>query len=160
MQRSHRMVAGTLAAAMLLSGCYGPFELTKKVWKWNGEVSDNKWVVEAVFLVAAVLPVYYVAGAADVIIFNTVEFWTGENPLAKTSKRSGLSATKRIVRGDQEIVLKRMASDAGDALVSRKLIQQPGQDRRIAGTVVGHFHGPDSSLAASIPRCTLRHGRR
>ena len=131
MQRSHRMVAGMLAAAMLSSGCYGPFELTKKVHKWNGEVSDNKWVVELVFLVAAWLPVYGIATLADAVIFNSVEFWTGENPLTKASA-DGVRASKRIVRGDQTIVLQRVASTGGDALVIEQSVKgQPAQSLRI-----------------------------
>ena len=121
-QRSHRAMAGMLAAAMLLGGCYGPFELTKKVHKWNGEVSENKWVVEVVFLIASWLPVYGIATLADAIIFNSVEFWTGENPLSKASAGSP-SATKRIVRGDQEVVLKHVATEQGDALVIEQSIK-------------------------------------
>ena len=131
MRGSHRAVAGMLAVAMLTGGCYGPFELTKKVHKWNGEASDNKWVVELVFLVAASLPVYGIATLADAVIFNTVEFWTGENPLAKTAS-NGRPTTKRIVRGDQEIVLKRVASEGGDALVIEQSVKgQPAQSLRI-----------------------------
>ena len=83
MRRPHRLAVALVAAAFLASGCYGPFTLTRKVYTWNGQVSDNKWVVETVFLVTAVLlPVYGIASLADGVIFNSVEFWTGKNPLA------------------------------------------------------------------------------
>ena len=132
MRGAHRVMAGLLAAAMLTGGCYGPFELTKKVHKWNGEVSDNKWVVELVFLVCAWLPVYGIATLADAVIFNTVEFWTGENPLAKTASVDGIRASKRIVRGDQEIVLKRVATEQGDALIIEQSVKgHPAQSLRI-----------------------------
>lgn len=80
MTRKYRFGALLLAAAML-SGCYGPFLLTKKLHHWNGQVSENRWVVEGVFLVCAWLPVYGIATLADAIIFNSVEFWTGDNPI-------------------------------------------------------------------------------
>ena len=105
MHRPHRMAVGLLALSMFVSGCYGPFLLTRKVWKWNGEVSDNKWVVEVVYLLTAhLLPVYGIAGLADAVIFNSVEFWTGENPL-KESDANTAPKTKRLVRGDEEILL-------------------------------------------------------
>lgn len=100
------MVVGLVALGMFLNGCYGPFYLTRKVHHWNGEVSNNKWIVEAVFLVCTWLPVYSIASLADAIIFNSVEFWTGKNPMADANA-GGVSQTKRIVRGDSEAVLTR-----------------------------------------------------
>ena len=54
MRRSHQLTAGVVALALFTSGCYGPFLLTKKVHEWNGQVSDNRWVVEVVFLVCEI----------------------------------------------------------------------------------------------------------
>lgn len=64
-----------------LSGCYGSFNMTKKVHQWNGSL-DNKFVQEAVFIAFNIIPVYGVSVFVDAIILNTVEFWTGNNPLA------------------------------------------------------------------------------
>ena len=108
MRRPHRFAVALLALGMLTSGCYGPFYLTRKVWKWNGEVSDNKWVVELVYLLTAhLIPVYGIAGLADAVIFNSIEFWTGNNPMADSAD----AGTRRIVRGDSEVVLKRIGSE-------------------------------------------------
>ena len=106
-RRPHWATVGLVAAAMLASGCYGPFYLTRKVWKWNGEVSDNKWVVELVYLLTAhLIPVYGIAGLADAVIFNSVEFWTGDNPI-KNVDAGTTPKTTRIVRGDAEAILTR-----------------------------------------------------
>ena len=107
MRRSRGMLAVALAAVIFSNGCYGPFYLTRKVHQWNGEASQNKWIVEAVFLVCAWLPVYGIATLADAVIFNSVEFWTGENPLKKPIA-SDPAPSRRIVRGDTEIVLNRL----------------------------------------------------
>lgn len=101
-------IAAVVAAGLMLSGCYGPFELTRKVWNWNGQVSDNKWVVEGVFLLCSILPVYYFAGAADAIILNSVVFWTGKSMLDDSTASA---PTQRIVRGDEETVLTRVSDD-------------------------------------------------
>lgn len=71
--------------AMMSVGCYGSFNLTKKVYNWNGSLG-NKWVVELVFLACYVVPVYGIAGFIDAVILNSVEFWTGSNPMASTIK--------------------------------------------------------------------------
>ena len=110
MRRPSALLVGAVAFGMMASGCYGPFTLTRKVWKWNGEVSDNKWVVEAVFLVCYFLPVYGIAGAADAIIFNSVIFWSGKSML--DAKADGVQ-TKRIVRKDSETILSRNGNEFG-----------------------------------------------
>jgi hypothetical protein len=77
------MLVATMAVMSV--GCYGSFNLTKKVYNWNGSM-DNKWVKELVFLVFCAVPVYEIAGGIDVILLNTLEFWTGSNPMASTVK--------------------------------------------------------------------------
>lgn len=68
------------AIGATLSGCYGSFNMTKKVHDWNGSLG-NKFVQEAVFLAFNIIPVYPVSVFVDAVILNTVEFWTGNNPL-------------------------------------------------------------------------------
>lgn len=69
--------------ALTSVGCYGSFTLTKKVYNWNGSLG-NKWVTEAVFLACYIVPVYGFAGFVDAVILNSLEFWTGSNPMAST----------------------------------------------------------------------------
>lgn len=80
-----KIVVLTLVATMAVMsvGCYGSFNLTKKVYNWNGSLG-NKWVVELVFLACYVVPVYSIAGFIDVVILNSLEFWTGNNPMASS----------------------------------------------------------------------------
>lgn len=130
MRRSHRLVVGMLAAGLFVNGCYGSFQLVRKVHTWNGEVSDNKWVVEAVFLVCSWLPVYGVASLADALIFNSVEFWTGSNPLVTAD--AGTTSSQRIVRHDGEAVLKRISGPSGEQLVIEQSVRgQPGPSLHI-----------------------------
>jgi hypothetical protein len=77
------LVFVAVASSMMLmaAGCYGSFNLTKKVYQWNGSMSD-KWVKELVFLGLNVIPVYEVSAGIDAIILNSIEFWTGSNPVA------------------------------------------------------------------------------
>lgn len=114
MRRPHVMAVGLVALGMMVSGCYGPFHLTRKVWAFNRDVSDNKWVVEIAFLVMNVVPIYHVAGIADALLFNSLEFWTGNNPLTEGQAKA---QTRRIVRNNNEFLLKREAGPSGDELV-------------------------------------------
>ena len=110
MRSTHRFTALLVAGSLALGGCYGPFNLTRKVHQWNGQIGD-KWANEIVFLVLAWLPVYSIATLADAIVFNSIEFWTGENPVSGST--AAAPQTKRIVRGDSEAVMTR----TGDSMV-------------------------------------------
>jgi hypothetical protein len=71
-----------------LAGCYGPFNLTKKIYKWNGDAYKNKWATEGVFLGCAIFPVYFFSALGDAIIFNSIEFWGGKNPVQAKNVKS------------------------------------------------------------------------
>ena len=74
-----------LAATLFLSSCIGSFGLTKKVYNWNNSVG-SKWVNELVFLVFGIVPVYEIAIFVDVVVLNTIEFWTGNHPVAANTE--------------------------------------------------------------------------
>lgn len=76
-----KLVASFVVVSLLLTGCTGSFNLTKKVYNIHRSQPD-KWVDEVLFLVFVIVPVYGLATLADAIVFNTVEFWTGSNPVA------------------------------------------------------------------------------
>ena len=111
MHRTRRFVA-LAVAGLMLSGCFGPFNLTRKVWRWNNTVSENKWVREGVYLLCSWLPVYGLAGMADGLIFNSIEYWTGNNPITDTASTSGLR-TKRVATGDVETVFTESQGEHG-----------------------------------------------
>ncbi|MBN2423543.1 MAG: DUF3332 domain-containing protein [Calditrichaceae bacterium] len=70
-----------LFSAFTFTGCYGKFELTKRLYKWNGSQGD-KFVNSVVMWVLMIIPVYIIVGFVDFVILNVVEFWTGKNPMA------------------------------------------------------------------------------
>ena len=65
-----------------LSGCFGSFNLTKNVYHANEDVSDNGFVQSAVMVGMFIIPVYEIAGIADLLVFNVIEFWSGDNPIS------------------------------------------------------------------------------
>lgn len=64
-----------------VSSCYGKFLLTRKLYTWNGTVG-NKFVNSLVMWVLMIVQVYSIVGFVDFVILNTVEFWTGNNPMS------------------------------------------------------------------------------
>ena len=75
----------TVAASLSFSSCIGSFSLTNKLLSWNQNVS-NKFVNELIFFGFWVLPVYEVTALADILVLNSIEFWSGNNPVAKGTK--------------------------------------------------------------------------
>ncbi len=79
MKKTMTKVVALTAVAIALSGCVGSNAVTGKLMKFNVEVVDNRYARAGVnFLLA---PVYAITTAADYIVFNSLEFWTGKNPL-------------------------------------------------------------------------------
>ena len=85
MKKSVKVLAVLFSAAILCSSCIGSFGLTRKVYNWNNSLGD-KWMNELAFVALNIIPVYPIATFADVIVLNSIEFWTGSNPMAATGE--------------------------------------------------------------------------
>lgn len=76
------LIAGT---SLVFTSCIGSFGLTNKVMSWNRNIG-SKFVNELVFICFWILPVYEVTALADVLVINSIEFWSGNNPLTASTK--------------------------------------------------------------------------
>lgn len=74
-----------LTLSIGFQSCIGSFTLTNKVLTWNKNV-NNKFVNELVFFAFWVLPVYEVTALADLLVINSIEFWSGNIPLESNNK--------------------------------------------------------------------------
>ncbi len=73
------MASLTISLAGGLSGCVGSNAVSGKLLKFNLEAVDNRYARGGLnFLLS---PVYALTAAADAFVFNSIEFWAGENPL-------------------------------------------------------------------------------
>ena len=75
-----KTVAGAVALS-LLPGCLGPNNAHNSVRNWNATLADEDWIEEIVFLGFHIIPVYQLAYLGDVLIFNTIDYWTDDNPV-------------------------------------------------------------------------------
>ncbi len=78
------------------SGCYGKFQLTRNLYEVNKSVEDKylRSVVTWIFVIP-----YGIAGFLDFAIFNLIEFWSGENPIAAGSQ------ARVFEKGDERAVM-------------------------------------------------------
>jgi hypothetical protein len=70
-----------------LTGCFGSFGLTKKIYNANKNIG-GKVAQTLVMYLFYIIPVYAVASFIDLVLFNLIEFWSGSNPLAMKAGQS------------------------------------------------------------------------
>lgn len=75
------LVCAVLAGSLLFTSCIGSFKMWNGLKDWNQGVGD-KFVNELVFIALHIVPVYEIAYLADLVVLNTIEFWSGSNPMA------------------------------------------------------------------------------
>lgn len=76
------LLCSVLSLTFLSTSCLGSFSAWNNLKDWNEDFSDNKFVNNAIFWGLNIIPIYPLFYAADVFIFNLVQFWTGDNPIA------------------------------------------------------------------------------
>ena len=75
----------------------GSFSLTNSLYDWNKTSVSGKWGQELVFAAFVIIPVYEFAILADGIVINSIEFWTGSNPIAM---KAGEKESKIVQNGN------------------------------------------------------------
>lgn len=93
------LVALMLCGVITLQSCIGSFNLTNRLLSWNKSVG-SKFANEVVFFLFWILPVYEISILADVLVLNSIEFWSGSSPLASNSKAIKIKGEK----GDDFVV--------------------------------------------------------
>lgn len=76
-------IALLLALTVAMSGCFGSMRATTHLKTWNREI-ENRWVGEGTYVLLRIPygGVYTVVFLTDILGFNAVEFWGGENPVS------------------------------------------------------------------------------
>jgi len=73
------MATLTVSLAGGLSGCVGSNAVTATLMKFNVAAVDNRYARGGLNMLLA--PVYGLTMTADAIVFNSLEFWSGKNPI-------------------------------------------------------------------------------
>ena len=85
MKRFIALVVACTLCAGTLTGCYGKFALTRTLYAANGSLPD-KYLRSGLTWIFVIFPVYQFAALLDFLVFNTIEFWSGQNPVAAGEK--------------------------------------------------------------------------
>lgn len=97
-----KKVFTSAACAMMLTGCLGQNALFDTVQDWNATATNNKFVNQGISFVFWWVPVYGLSLLGDIVIFNSIEFWTGTNPISKEgAKVAGTTETVTDGMGNQ-----------------------------------------------------------
>ncbi|MFN3712413.1 MAG: DUF3332 family protein [Alcanivoracaceae bacterium] len=92
------MLATMISGSVLLSGCLGQNALFNTVQDWNATATEEKFVNQGISFAFWFVPVYGLTLFADIVILNSIEFWTGTNPISnKRAKVAG--STDRVSDG-------------------------------------------------------------
>jgi predicted small secreted protein len=79
MKKTISKVVALAVVSVALSGCVGSNAVTGYLMKFNIKAVDNRYARGGLNILLA--PAYGLTVAADYIVFNSLEFWTGSNPL-------------------------------------------------------------------------------
>ncbi|MFB2866462.1 DUF3332 domain-containing protein [Aeromonas sp. MdU4] len=100
-QKGRAMALLVMVASMGLGGCMGQMGLSGMVTKGNLSVVDNRYGRAGVFMLLA--PVYGLAATADLFVFNTIEFWSGKNPITGKSPAVVDIKTNPVIKVNQHL---------------------------------------------------------
>lgn len=82
MMKKKIFICGALSMTLLSTSCLGSFSAFNSLRDWNDGVTDNKYLDNLIFWALNIVPVYGLFMAGDMLFFNVIEFWSGDNPIA------------------------------------------------------------------------------
>jgi len=129
------IIAGLLLTTTVISNtaCFASFPLTRKLYAYNKGLGD-KWVQEVFFLAATIVPVYSVVGLIDVVILNSMEFWTGKPALTSAIPET---KTKVVAHGDVKLIQTMTRSSEGRTMVLEEQVKGQFQSRTTLSQTAG-----------------------
>jgi|APMI01.1.fsa_nt_gi hypothetical protein len=115
------ILAGLMMTTVLSNtACFASFPLTRKLYAFNKGLGD-KWVQELFFLATGViLPVYGVAGLIDMVILNSMEFWTGKPAMTSSGPETKV---KVVAQGDVKLTQTMTRSAEGRTMILEESVK-------------------------------------
>lgn len=86
-----KLLAGALLACFMSTSCLGPDPAFNGVRNWNAKVTSHDWVNECIFLGLTIIPVYSLCLFGDILIFNTIGYWSGDYPFGEPAPFPGFT---------------------------------------------------------------------
>ena len=89
-----KVVACLMMGSLLYSSCIGSFSLFNSFAKWERHMTDNK-IINGILGFFLLPTVGSVCLFVDAIVLNTIEFWTGDNPM-----HANIGKTRQVLGKD------------------------------------------------------------
>lgn len=70
------LCAAALTLTLGVTSCFGPNKAFNGLNEWNMQISDEDWAKELVFLGLWIVPAYQLALFVDIVVLNTVDYWS------------------------------------------------------------------------------------
>lgn len=98
-----------LSSSLFLSGCLGQNALFGTLQDWNVEATPEPFINQGISFAFWFFPVYPLTLLADVVVFNSIEFWSGTNPVSQKGaiiepKAAGSQETVTDGLGNQAVL--------------------------------------------------------
>jgi hypothetical protein len=127
-----RAIASLVIASFLplaTTACFGRFALTRKIYAFNQDISKDKWIRWLAFLVLVIVPIYGIGTLVDAIFANSVEFWSGKNPIADAgTTRYAFGPNGEVasmtLQADRSVAV--AISEPSGAVRHLRLVREPG----------------------------------
>ena len=91
MKLTKTLLSAILALSLGSASCLGPDNAYRSVKNWNAELATQDWINEVVYVGMHIIPVYPILLLGDIVIFNTIGYWSGENPINDPGEFAGFS---------------------------------------------------------------------
>ncbi len=82
-----KKIITNVSVAALLTGCLGQNALFDTVQDWNSDATNSKFINQGISFAFWWIPVYGLSLLGDIIIFNSIGFWTGTTRSARKAPR-------------------------------------------------------------------------
>ena len=76
MSTRKKLAAAVLSLALFSTSCIGPNKLFNGLNEWNQSVTETDWVNELIFVGFHIIPVYGVTYFVDIVVMNTIDYWS------------------------------------------------------------------------------------
>jgi hypothetical protein len=117
--RLSMLVMSMLLILSMGTGCIGNFGLSGEVRKFNLELSKDRWGREIVFVVLYVIPVYPISGLLDLVVFNSIEFWSGKNPINGSASVTPIAMQEWTTEDGTHVTMQGLLDNSIDVNVVR-----------------------------------------
>ena len=95
-----KVFACLMAGALMMNSCIGSFSLFNKYAEWQRTMTNSKFLNAIVGFI--LMPIVgSITLVIDWFVLNTIEFWSGDNPMAKNAGHCECTAMGRKYLGEQ-----------------------------------------------------------